>query len=76
MILWIIAGLIVWILCVSLMLVIIKGGHSVRGNRYEQKLCSRSMVKTQNIKDSIKKGVKKVARIRKSQGPLISKVAY
>ncbi len=76
MVLWIIAGLIVWILCVSLMLVIIKGGHRVRGNIYEQRLHSRSMVRTQNIKDSIKKGVKMAARTRRNQCPLISKVAY
>ncbi len=76
MILWIIAGVIVWILCVLLMLVIIKGGHGVRGNRYEQNLYSKSMVKTQNIGNSIKKGVKKATRIRRDQGQLISKVVY
>ncbi len=69
MILWIIAGLIVWILCVSLMLVIIKGGHSVRGNRYEQKLCSRSMVKAQNIKDSIKKRSEEGCKNKKESRP-------
>jgi hypothetical protein len=51
MVLWFIAGLIVWILCVLFMLAIIKGGHRVRGSRYEQKLYFRSMVNTQNIKN-------------------------
>ncbi len=77
MTLCIIAGLIVWILCVSLMLVIIKGGHSVRGNKYEQKLNAKSLVNTQNnIKDSIKERVKKAAKTRRNQGLLISKVVY
>ncbi len=58
---WIIAGLIVWILCMSLTLVIIKGGHRVRGNIYEQELYSGRMLKALNINDSIKKGVPKAA---------------
>jgi len=66
MILWFIAGLIVWMLCVLLMLAIIKGGHRIRGHGYEQKLYSRSMVNTQNIKDSIKKEVKKITRTKRS----------
>lgn len=74
MILWIIAGVIVWILCVSLMLVIIKGGHSVRGNNYEQKLNAKSMVNTQNIGDSIKKEMKKAARTKRGHGLLVSEI--
>jgi hypothetical protein len=55
MILWIILGLIVWILCVLFSFSIIKGGHRVRGSGYERKLYFRSMVNTHNIEDSIKK---------------------
>ncbi len=65
MTLWFIVGLIVWILCVLIMLAIIKGGHRIRGHGYEQKLYSRSKVNTQNIKDSIKKEVKKESRNNK-----------
>ncbi len=72
MILWLIVGLIVWILCVLFMLAIFKGGHRIRGNRYEQKLYSRKMVNTQNIEDSIKKEEKKATRIRRNQYPPIS----
>ena len=67
MILWFIAGLIVWTLCVLFMLAIFKGGHRIRGHGYEQKLYSRSMVNTQNIEDSIKKEVKKTTRTRRNQ---------
>ncbi len=67
MVLWFIVGLIVWILCVSFMLAIIKGGHRVRGNGYEQKLYYRSMVKTQNIKNSIKKEMKRTAGTKRNQ---------
>ncbi len=34
MIIWTIAGLVMWTLCVSLTLVFITGGHRVRRNRY------------------------------------------
>ena len=37
-----IVGFIVWILCVFFVLAIIKGGHRVRGNRYEHKLYLQS----------------------------------
>jgi hypothetical protein len=74
MTLWIIAGLIVWVLCVLLMLVIIKGGHRVRGNVYELKLYSRSAVNAQNIENSIKKEVKKATRTKRHQGLLISEI--
>ncbi len=53
MTLWLIVGLIVWTLCVLFMLAIVKGGHRIRGNGYEQKLYSRKMVNTQNIEDSM-----------------------
>ncbi len=67
MVLWFIVGIIVWLLCVSFMLAIIKGGHRVRGNRYEQKLFSRSAVNTQNIRNSRIKEVKKAIRTRPHQ---------
>jgi hypothetical protein len=67
MVLWFILGLIVWILCVLFMLAVIKGGHRVRGNGYEQKLYFRSMVNTQNIKNSIKKEMKKTTRTKRNQ---------
>ena len=67
MVLWVIVGFIVWILCVFLMLAIIKGGHRVRGSGYEQKLYFRSMVNTQNIKNSVKKEMKKAARTKRNQ---------
>jgi hypothetical protein len=34
MVIWFIAGLIVWILCILFMLAIFKGGHRIRGHRY------------------------------------------
>ncbi len=71
MIIWFIVGFIVWIVCVSLMLAIIKGGHRVRGHGYEQKLYLRSMDKNQNIEDSIKIEVKKTARTSRNQYPPI-----
>ncbi len=74
MILWIIAGSIAWILCVSFMLVIIKGGHRVRGNGYEQKLYAGSMGNTQNIGDSIKKERKKATRTKRDHGLLFSEI--
>jgi hypothetical protein len=49
------------------MLAIMKGGHRVRGSGYEQKLYFRSMVKTQNIKNSIKKEMKKTTRTKRNQ---------
>ena len=55
---WFIVGLIVWIMCIFFMLAIFKGGHRVRGHGYEQKLCFRSTVNTQNIEYS-KKEVEK-----------------
>ncbi|MFQ5788483.1 MAG: hypothetical protein ACE5H1_10955 [Thermodesulfobacteriota bacterium] len=64
MILWLIVGLIVWILCVCFMLAIFKGGHRIRGHGYERKLYSRRMVNTQNIKASIKKEVQKTTRTK------------
>ena len=67
MVLWFIVGLIVWILCVLFMLAIIKGGHRVRGNGYEQKLYLRGMVNTQNIEDSVKKEIKKTTRTELNQ---------
>ena len=72
MVLWFIVGLIVWILCVFFMLAIIKGGHRIRGNGYEQKLYLRGMVNTQNIEDSIEKEVKKTANTRRNHGLIIS----
>jgi hypothetical protein len=51
------------------MLAIIKGGHRIRGNGYEQKLYSRSTVNIQKIEDSIKKEKKKATRIRRNQYP-------
>ncbi len=62
MVLWFIVGSVVWILCVSFMLAIIKGGHRARGNRYEQKLCFNSVVNTQNIRNSRKKEVQETTR--------------
>jgi hypothetical protein len=38
------------------MLVIIKGGHRVRGHGYEQKLYLRSRDKNQNIERRLKSG--------------------
>ncbi len=74
MVLWFIVGLIVWILCVLFMLAIIKGGHRIRGNGYEQKLYYRSMVNTQNIEDSIEKEVKNTTRTRRNRGLIISEI--
>ena len=62
------------IVCVLFMLAIIKGGHRIRGNGYEQKLYLRGMINTQNIKDSIEKEVKKTANIRRNQGLIISEI--
>ena len=36
MIIWFIAGLIVWILCILFMLAIFRGGHRVRGHGYNR----------------------------------------
>ncbi len=55
MVLWFIAGLIVWILCVLFMLVTIKGGHRIRGNVYERKLYFSGMANLQKIEGSKKK---------------------
>jgi len=74
MVLWFIVGLIVWILCVLFMLAIIKGGHRIRGNGYEQKLYFRSMVNTQNIEDSIEKEVKNTTGTRRNRGLIISEI--
>ncbi len=67
MIFWIIVGLIVWTLCFVFMLTIFKGEHRIRGYEYRQKQYLKSMVHTQNIKDSIKKEVNKAARTRTNQ---------
>ncbi len=48
MTLWFIVGFIVWIVCVLFMLAVFHGGHRIRGHGYEQKLCFRSTVNTQN----------------------------
>ena len=74
MVLWFIVGLIVWILCVLFMLAIIKGGHRIRGNGYEQKLYFRGMVNTQNIENSIEKEVKNTTGTRRNQGLVISEI--
>ncbi len=58
MIFWFIVGFIVWTLCILLMLAVFHGGHRIRGHGYEQKLCFRSTVNTQNIEYS-KKEVEK-----------------
>ncbi|MHC4268127.1 MAG: hypothetical protein ACYSTS_06640 [Planctomycetota bacterium] len=76
MILWIIVGLIVWILCFVFMLAILKGGHRIRGLGYRQKLYLRSMVNTQNVKDSIKKELKKHTRTRTNQCLPISYIVF
>ena len=52
MILWLIVGLMVWILCILFMLAIFKGGSITR--RYEQKEYLRYMVKTGNVGDTVK----------------------
>ncbi len=67
MVLWFIVGFLVWILCVSFMLAIIKGGHRVRGNRYEQKLYFRNAVNTQNIGNSRNNEVKKTTKTMQNQ---------
>ncbi len=72
MILWIIAGSVAWIVCVSLMLVVIKGGHRVRGDGYEQKLYAGSMGNTQKIGNLIKKERKKATRTKRDHGLLVS----
>ncbi len=74
MIFWFIVGLIVWTLCMLFMLAIFKGGHKIRGHGYEQKLCFRSMVNTQNIEDSIKKEVKETTSTRRNQCLPISEI--
>lgn len=51
MILWFIGGFSVWILCVSFMLAIFKGGKMSHG--YEQKLYFRQMVIPQSAEESI-----------------------
>ncbi len=56
MVLWILGGFTVWILCVLFMLAVIKGGHRVRGNVYEQQLYFHSMI---NTKKRDKEGKKK-----------------
>ncbi len=50
MISWFIVGFIVWTLYILLMLAVFHGGHgiSIRGHGYEQNLCFRSTVNTQN----------------------------
>ncbi|MHC4455040.1 MAG: hypothetical protein ACYSWS_10170 [Planctomycetota bacterium] len=67
MTLWIIVGSIAWILCFEFMLAIFKGWHRIRGREYRQKLYLGSMVNARNIKDSIKKEVKKTTRTRRNQ---------
>ncbi len=67
MIFWFIVGFLVWILCVSFMLVIIKGGHRVRGNKYEQKLYFRSLVNTRNKGNSRKKDVRQTTKTWQKQ---------
>ncbi len=67
MVLWFIVGITVWILCVSFMLAIIKGGHRVRGNKYEQKLHLRNVENMQNIRYSKKQEVQKAIRTSQSQ---------
>ena len=60
MIIWLSGGFIAWISCVLFMLAIIRGGHRVRGNAYEQKLYLQSMPNTQNRKEEGKrKGTEK-----------------
>jgi hypothetical protein len=56
------------------MLAIIKGGHRIRGNGYEQKLYFRGMVNTQNIENSIEKEVKNTTRTRRNRGLIISEI--
>ncbi len=70
---WIIVGLIVWTMCILFMLAILKGGHRIRGHGYEQKLCFRSKVNTQNIEDSIKEVEKWSALVLHS---IISKLKW
>ena len=55
MILWLSVGFVAWILFMLFMLAIIKRGHRVRGNVYEQKLYFQSMINTQNRKKEGKK---------------------
>ncbi len=74
MILWFIVGFIVWTLCILLMIAVFHGGHRIRGHGYEQKLCFRSTVNTQNIEDSIKKEVKKTTKTRRNQCLPISEI--
>ena len=59
MILWFIAGFIVWALCILFMLAIFKGGNIARG--YEQKQFLRYMGKTGNVEDSIREVEKRTA---------------
>ena len=52
MILWLIVGLMVWILCILFMLTIFKDGSIAR--RYEQKEYLRYKVKTRNVGGTVK----------------------
>ena len=54
MVLWFIVGFIVWALCISLMLVVFRGGHRVRGHGYEQKLHLRSMENARKARNPIR----------------------
>ncbi len=64
--LWFPVGFMAWISCVSFMLAIIKGGHRVRGDGYEQKLYFQSTINTQNRNKEIKKkGREKSENVRR-----------
>ena len=66
---WIIVGLILWILCVSGFLLAFHEVHRVHGYRYEQKLDSRNRDKPlKKVEDSIKEEVKKTIRTERSLG--------
>lgn len=66
MLFWSTVGFVAWILCVLFMLAIVKGGHNVRGNKYERELYLRSVVNTQNRRKEDKaKGEEKTKRGRR-----------
>ena len=69
-----IVGFIVWTLCILLMLAIFHGGHRIRGHGYEQKLCLKGTVNTQNYALRDQRFNKKRSEEDYKKGNLLKKV--
>lgn len=51
---WLVVGLIVWVLCLLFMLAIIKGGHRVRGHERKDNSSHRPSVVIRKLSESCK----------------------